>query len=64
MQATDTRVASASDVPIIGFLPPHSLEAEQSLLGALMLSATKVPKKYTEGVVLSDRIEALFRVVF
>ncbi len=29
----------------------------------LVLSATKVPKKYTEGVVLSDRIEALFRVV-
>ncbi|EPC00597.1 hypothetical protein L861_06565 [Litchfieldella anticariensis FP35 = DSM 16096] len=29
----------------------------------LMLSATKVPKKYTEGVVLSGRLEALFRVV-
>ncbi|RCV86915.1 conjugative transfer ATPase [Billgrantia montanilacus] len=29
----------------------------------LMRSATKVPKKYTEGVVLSGRIEALFRVI-
>lgn len=29
----------------------------------LMLSATKVNKKYTEGVVLSTRLEALFRVV-
>ncbi|WP_434986925.1 conjugative transfer ATPase [Vreelandella zhaodongensis] len=29
----------------------------------LMLSASKVNKKYTEGVVLSTRLEALFRVV-
>lgn len=29
----------------------------------LMLSATKVNRKYTEGVVLSTRLEALFRVV-
>lgn len=29
----------------------------------LMASATKVSKKYTEGVVLSGRLEALFRVV-
>lgn len=29
----------------------------------LLLSATKAPGKYTEGVVLSPRVEALFRVV-
>ncbi|MGP0172676.1 conjugative transfer ATPase [Pseudomonas sp. NCHU5208] len=29
----------------------------------LLLSATKEPRKYTEGVVLSKRVEALFRVV-
>ncbi|MCU3612575.1 conjugative transfer ATPase, partial [Enterobacter hormaechei subsp. oharae] len=29
----------------------------------LLLSATKAPAKYTEGVVLSPRVEALFRVV-
>ncbi|SUG25977.1 Type IV secretory pathway VirB4 component [Salmonella enterica subsp. arizonae] len=29
----------------------------------LLLSATKAPRKYTEGVVLSPRVEALFRVV-
>ena len=29
----------------------------------LLLSAAKVPGKYTEGVVLADKIEALFRVV-
>lgn len=29
----------------------------------LLLSAQKAPGKYTEGVVLSDKIEALFRVV-
>lgn len=37
-----------------------SLSNEQK---ALMLSATKEPKKYTEGVVLSDNLEALFRSV-
>ncbi len=37
MQATEPLATSASDVPMIGYLPPHSLEAEQSLLGALML---------------------------
>ena len=30
---------------------------------SLMLSATKEPRKYTEGVVLSDGVEALFRNV-
>ena len=30
---------------------------------ALIRSATKAPGKYTEGVVLADRLEALFRVV-
>lgn len=30
---------------------------------SLMLSATKVQRKYTEGVVLAERVEALFRVV-
>ncbi|WP_313025538.1 conjugative transfer ATPase [Pseudomonas lopnurensis] len=29
----------------------------------LLLSATKEPRKYTEGVVLSKKVEALFRVV-
>lgn len=29
----------------------------------LLLSASKSPGKYTEGVVLSDKVEALFRVV-
>lgn len=29
----------------------------------LLLSATKEPRKYTEGVVLAKRVEALFRVV-
>lgn len=29
----------------------------------LLLSATKAPGKYTEGVVLSPRVEALFRDV-
>ncbi|HAT6801805.1 TPA: conjugative transfer ATPase [Citrobacter freundii] len=29
----------------------------------LLLSASKSPDKYTEGVVLSDKVEALFRVV-
>ena len=37
-----------------------SLSEEQK---ALMLSATKEPKKYTEGVVLSENMEALFRSV-
>jgi len=37
-----------------------SLSAEQKLL---MLSATKSPRKYTEGVVLSENMEALFRSV-
>lgn len=37
-----------------------SLTPEQS---QLLLSATKAPGKYTEGVVLSPRVEALFRVV-
>ncbi len=38
----------------------------KTLTGAqqkLLLSASKESKKYTEGVVLSDRVEALFRVV-
>jgi hypothetical protein len=30
---------------------------------AMLLSATKTPRCYTEGVVLASRIEALFRAV-
>ncbi|MEH4661154.1 conjugative transfer ATPase [Phytobacter diazotrophicus] len=30
---------------------------------AMLLSATKLPKKYTEGVVLSRKVQALFRAV-
>jgi hypothetical protein len=37
-----------------------TLTEEQRLL---LLSATKAPGKYTEGVVLTSKIEALFRVV-
>lgn len=50
-------------------MPPEEVEeiarfkkltAEQK---AMLLSATKVPRQYTEGVVLASRIEALFRSV-
>ncbi|KAF0804395.1 conjugative transfer ATPase [Alloalcanivorax xenomutans] len=37
-----------------------TLSADQK---ALIASAAKAPKRYTEGVVLADRIEALFRIV-
>ncbi|PMR77221.1 DnaB-like helicase N-terminal domain-containing protein [Billgrantia endophytica] len=30
-------IEHTSDVPVIGHLPPHRLEAEQSALGAVML---------------------------
>jgi hypothetical protein len=50
-------------------MPPEEVEeiarfkkltAEQK---AMLLSATKTPRCYTEGVVLASRIEALFRAV-
>lgn len=30
---------------------------------AMLLSATKLPRKYTEGVILSRKVQALFRAV-
>ncbi|RCV86884.1 replicative DNA helicase [Billgrantia montanilacus] len=40
MSATDVLTQPATDAPLFGYLPPHSVEAEQSLLGALMLDNT------------------------
>ncbi|XWJ91948.1 conjugative transfer ATPase [Phytobacter ursingii] len=37
-----------------------TLNSEQK---AMLLSATKLPKKYTEGVILSRKVQALFRAV-
>lgn len=37
-----------------------TLNSEQK---AILLSATKLPKKYTEGVILSRKVQALFRAV-
>ena len=51
------------------YMPPDEIEQVSrfkeltATQRKLMASATKVSKKYTEGVVLSGRLEALFRVV-
>ena len=41
MSTIEPQLAPDQEVPAIGLLPPHSIEAEQSLLGALMLDNTK-----------------------
>ncbi len=47
-------------------MPPEEVEQVSSLppeQRQLLLNAAKAPGKYTEGVVPSPRVEALFRVV-
>ncbi|CDG17156.1 protein of unknown function [Xenorhabdus doucetiae] len=52
---------NAEPVVFRGFTTPEmGLTEEQK---AVLLSASKLPRCYTEGVVLAKKIEALFRVV-